>query len=108
MTHDDDEGAIFRVDTVPPPPGEDDAYSAATKVGALANAVMREKMIATRREIVESRSSSNRTPAAEPVPAPAPAAVDAPAADEDAPSRVYDDVEDDVMRAHGALMKRMP
>lgn len=27
---------LYKVDTVPPPPGEDDAYSAATKVGALA------------------------------------------------------------------------
>ena len=31
-----DEDAIFSVDTVPPPAGEDDAYSAATKVGPLA------------------------------------------------------------------------
>ncbi len=29
----DAEESIFRVDTVPPPPGEDDAYSATTKVG---------------------------------------------------------------------------
>lgn len=31
-----DEDAIFSVDTVPPPAGEDDPYSAATKVGPLA------------------------------------------------------------------------
>lgn len=32
---DDGEGSIYRVDTVPPPPGEDDAYSAPTRVGEM-------------------------------------------------------------------------
>jgi hypothetical protein len=40
-----DEDAIFSVDTVPPPAGEDDAYSAATKVGPLARGYI-EKLMA--------------------------------------------------------------
>ena len=31
--NDDDDGAIFKVDTVPPPAGDGDAYNAPTKVG---------------------------------------------------------------------------
>ncbi len=30
-----EDGAIYKVDTVPPPPGEDDAYSAPTRVGEM-------------------------------------------------------------------------
>jgi hypothetical protein len=40
-----DEGEIYRVDTVPPPPGEGDAYNAPTRVGAMAESVLIEEMI---------------------------------------------------------------
>jgi hypothetical protein len=39
---DDDE--IFRVDTIPPPDGDDDAYGAATKVGPLAQSKIEEML----------------------------------------------------------------
>ncbi len=35
MSRDDDENDVYRVETVPPPPGEHDAYSAPTKIGAM-------------------------------------------------------------------------
>lgn len=38
------EDAIHRIDTVPPPDGEDDAYSAETKVGPLSRAMVQELM----------------------------------------------------------------
>jgi hypothetical protein len=38
------EPAIYRVDTVPPPDGEDDAYSAPTRVGPLARSRIEEMM----------------------------------------------------------------
>lgn len=45
----DDEG-IYRVDTIPPPQGEGDAYSAPTKVGVLASAIVEELVAASQRE----------------------------------------------------------
>ena len=35
----DDDEKLFKVDTVPPPAGEDDAYGAPTKVGPMAMAI---------------------------------------------------------------------
>lgn len=40
MPKDDDENDVYRVETVPPPPGEADAYSAPTKIGAMPAAVL--------------------------------------------------------------------
>ena len=41
---DDSDGAIHRMDTLPPPEGEDDAYSAATKVGPMARSMVEAMM----------------------------------------------------------------
>jgi hypothetical protein len=41
-----DEDVIHRVDTVPPPDGDDDAYNAATRIGPLAEAAVKEMMVA--------------------------------------------------------------
>ena len=38
----DDDDGIFRVQTVPPPPGETDAYNAPTKVGSMAASIVEE------------------------------------------------------------------
>lgn len=45
--------AIYKVDTVPPPAGEDDAYSAPTRVGPMAAAVVEEMMVASVRKAAE-------------------------------------------------------
>jgi hypothetical protein len=49
----DDGPAIYRVDTIPPPDGEDDAYSAPTKVGPMADAAVRELMQAAEKRAQE-------------------------------------------------------
>lgn len=49
----DDELGIHRVETIPPPEGEDDAYSAATKVGPMADAAVKELMHAAERRASE-------------------------------------------------------
>lgn len=36
----DEQDALYRVDTVPPPAGEDDAYSAPTRIGELPDSVL--------------------------------------------------------------------
>ncbi len=41
---DDSDGAIHKMDTLPPPEGEDDACSAATKVGPMARAMIEAMM----------------------------------------------------------------
>lgn len=41
---DDSDGAIHKMDTLPPPEGEDDAYNAATKVGPMARAAVEAMM----------------------------------------------------------------
>ena len=41
---DDEEPKLYRVDTVPPPAGESDAYNAPTKVGPMAASVVAEMM----------------------------------------------------------------
>lgn len=51
---DSNEDAVYKVDTVPPPDGDDDAYSAPTKVGALASAVVNELIVAKSRAERES------------------------------------------------------
>ena len=49
----EDGPAIYRVETIPPPDGEDDAYSAPTKVGPMADAAVRELMQAAERRAAE-------------------------------------------------------
>ncbi len=46
---DDDKDGIFRVQTVPPPPGTTDAYNAPTKVGPMAAAIVGEMVEYARR-----------------------------------------------------------
>jgi len=50
MSDDEKEEAIYRVETVPPPAGETDAYNAPTKVGPMAAAVVEEMMHAAVRK----------------------------------------------------------
>ena len=53
MSDDENHEAIFRVDTVPPPAGEDDAYNAPTRVGPMAAAVVEEMMVESVRKATE-------------------------------------------------------
>ena len=48
--NDDD---IFKVETIPPPEGESDAYNAATKVGPMADSVLKEMVHAAERKAAE-------------------------------------------------------
>ena len=50
MSDDKSDEEIFRVDTVPPPAGEADAYNAPTRVGPMAAAVVEEMMVASVRK----------------------------------------------------------
>ena len=47
------EAAIYRMDTLPPPEGEGDAYNAPTKVGPMAESVVKEMMFAAGRKAAE-------------------------------------------------------
>jgi hypothetical protein len=57
MSSNDDDG-IYRVDTIPPPAGEDDAYSAPTRVGPMASAIVEEIIAQAKREAEEAAASS--------------------------------------------------
>lgn len=61
---DDDEPKLYRVDTVPPPAGESDAYNAPTKVGPMAASVVAEMMKAAEASPVEPKPASARPPLA--------------------------------------------
>jgi hypothetical protein len=52
-----DEDGIYKIDTVPPPAGENDAYSAPTRVGPMASAVVEEIIAQAKREAQEAASS---------------------------------------------------
>lgn len=81
----DDEGSIFKVDTVPPPAGDGDAYNAPTKVGPVSAEAWVElmkqadataKKASDAQESLEdagphSRPPNSRQPASVPKPAPA-------------------------------------
>lgn len=54
MAADESDRRIYQVQTVPPPPGETDAYSAPTKVGAMANAIVTEMIEQARRRAEEA------------------------------------------------------
>ncbi len=62
----DDEDGIYRLDTVPPPMGESDAYSAPTKVGPMAAAAVEELMKAAEQRASElsARAAEKRKVAA--------------------------------------------
>ena len=49
MSTNDDDG-IYRVDTVPPPPGEGDAYNAPTRIGPMAGAIVEELLAQSKRD----------------------------------------------------------
>jgi hypothetical protein len=64
MSEDENDGGIYKVDTVPPPDGEDDAYSAPTKVGVMAESLVKEIMHAAERKSAELREGEARKRAA--------------------------------------------
>lgn len=57
---DRNDDAVYKVDTVPPPDGDDDAYSAPTKIGPMASAVVNELIMAKRQE--EEAAASQKKP----------------------------------------------
>lgn len=75
----DDEGALYKVDTVPPPDGESDAYNAPTRIGPLAASVVAEMMSGAERAAFESNQAVAKAPKpkGEPEPASARAAASA-------------------------------
>jgi hypothetical protein len=64
----DDEG-IYKVDTVPPPAGEDDAYSAPTRIGVMASAIVGELLAQGEREVEAPKDEAKTVPPPAPVPA---------------------------------------
>jgi hypothetical protein len=64
MSDDDKDEAIYRVETVPPPAGESDAYNAPTKVGPMAAAVVEEMMHAAVRKSTELSQRADEKKAA--------------------------------------------
>lgn len=106
---DDSDGAIHKMDTLPPPEGEDDAYSAATKVGPMARAAV-EAMMAK----AQADENSSLPPPASftrgvtlPKPARLPA-LEAPPPAELAIDKVYDEVEDGDLFEPTALLATLP
>lgn len=59
---DHNEDAVYRVDTVPPPDGDDDAYSAPTRVGPMAATVVNELIVAARTAEVAAASQAKPKP----------------------------------------------
>lgn len=77
---DDKDEEIYRVETVPPPAGENDAYNAPTKVGPMAAAVVEEMMHASVKKAAElSQRAHDKKAAAEEKAAVAPARASQPA-----------------------------
>jgi hypothetical protein len=64
MSDDDKDEEIFKVETVPPPAGESDAYNAPTKVGPMAAAVVEEMLHASVRKAAELTQRSQDAKAA--------------------------------------------
>ena len=98
-THDDDEeGAVYRVDTVPPPPGEDDAYSAPTRIGPMAEVAVQELMRQAEQSAVQDEPSKPLpTPRVSYPPPPSQRVEVLPSSDlvDETPPRIYDDDDDD-------------
>lgn len=67
MSEDDKKSEpIFKVDTVPPPPGESDAYNAPTRIGPMAAAVIGEMIVAAERAAAERAAQDRGGPSARP------------------------------------------
>ncbi len=111
----DEEGAIYRVDTVPPPAGQDDAYSAPTKVGPMADMALKDMLKAAEARAQElnqkaaekAKAVSARQAEVEPIEKPpvpptpskvesdaAPVSSSQPQVDGEVP-RIYDDADED-------------
>ena len=60
MSKNDDE-PIFKVDTIPPPPGESDVYSAPTKVGPMAASLVEEMLLAAKKSATERQEAALRS-----------------------------------------------
>ncbi len=69
-----DDGAVHKVDTVPPPPGEDDAYSAPTRIGPMADVAVQELMRQAEQHAAEEDTvvPSTPKPSVKPTPPPPP------------------------------------
>lgn len=69
--HDEKEehNTVHKVDTVPPPPGEDDAYNAPTRIGPMAEVAVQE-MMRQARAAEETAAQSARPPVSRPPRAP--------------------------------------
>ena len=72
MSEDDKNDDIFKVDTVPPPPGEENAYDAPTKVGPMAAAALRELMAHAEAKVPQRDDPHAAAPPSRPDPAPEP------------------------------------
>lgn len=59
---DRNDDAVYKVDTVPPPDGDDDAYSAPTRIGPMAPAVVNELIMAKSRESAAQAAASQAKP----------------------------------------------
>lgn len=70
MSKDDD--GIYKVDTVPPPQGEDDAYNAPTRVGVMASAIVGELLAQGERDAAEAKAHPENDVKTTPPPAKAP------------------------------------
>jgi predicted component of type VI protein secretion system len=67
MSNDDDR--IYKVDTVPPPDGEGDAYSAPTRVGPMAGAYVEELLAQSKRsEELEAKARAEKSTPPPPAP----------------------------------------
>jgi hypothetical protein len=64
MPEDENDGGIYRVDTVPPPDGEDDAYSAPTRVGVMPESLVQEIMHAAELKSAALREKESQRRAA--------------------------------------------
>src|SRR6476620_10538220 len=71
MSEDDKkEAQIYRVETVPPPAGESDAYNAPTKVGPMPAATIAAMMQETERHVAENNARAAKKVAAATAPIP--------------------------------------
>jgi hypothetical protein len=92
-----EEAGVHKVDTVPPPPGEADAYNAPTRVGPVSQAAWAELIEKANEKNDKTAEEASNAPRSEPSarpPTPTPAAGAAPA-DGGAVPRIYEEPEDE-------------
>jgi hypothetical protein len=106
MSEDENDGGIYKVDTVPPPDGEDDAYNAPTKVGVMAESVVQEIMHAAELKSAALREKESQRRAASAGAASGPAAP--PAAPENATPRPVVVVAEGAQRARASKPDHLP